>query len=81
MSQGTQNVIRRDLFAVQKYQDVGSKAEYVIERIFRNYESANKYRKGEEAFKRQFPLMPIKIIHPNQAVVDMYVLCGNEIWE
>jgi len=75
-------LIRRDLFAVKVYGDCGDSAAWCYEKIFRQRDSAVKYRNGllAQGLRRLYPFVKPKIVHPSQRVVDLFLLAGNELW-
>jgi hypothetical protein len=74
-------MIRRDLFAVKVYSDVGAtKGAWVCELITTDKARAFDHKRFvAQDHTRHFPLVEPKVVHPSQDTVNAFVLVGNEI--
>jgi hypothetical protein len=76
----SEQAIRPDLFAVQRYEDCGKKGGWVTNYIFRTIGSARNLKAMLAAEPhRDFPLVAPRIVHPRQWVVEAFVAVGNQI--
>jgi hypothetical protein len=74
--------IRRDIFAVKVFEDVGeTDGAWVFVGMFRSLESAKRWMNNcfVSLGERYFPSVSPKIVHPSQFVVSCFVAAGNRI--
>lgn len=74
-------MIRRDLFAVKVFSDVGTnRGAWVTEVITTDRRRAFDHKRFVQTdHTRHFPLMDPKVVHPSQDTVEAFVLVGNTI--
>jgi hypothetical protein len=73
-------MIRKDLWAVMVFENLGEEDAWVYHRIFRSSAVANQFKKELRAdHTRSFPMVAPKVVHPPQKIVDYFVAMGNTI--
>lgn len=71
--------MRKNLYAVKiRCGDTGVDG-WVVERICRSIDTAQRYQNQRKPSSGYF--LRSKIVHPSQRVVDVWVVCGNQIEE
>jgi hypothetical protein len=71
---------RTDLYGVRVLQQVGTCAEWVLERVFRSCQGAKRYRRAVNLdLRRPYVGVSAMIVHPRQIAVEAYVAMGNRI--
>ena len=70
----TQNAIRRDIWSIKEWNSAVEPAQYVHTRMFYNEEKSRRWKRDNED-----PLHSLKLVHPSQLVVELFVACGNTI--